>query len=127
MSALGQKRTSRHLQPMSALPPKADIAEHTTAAAQDITPSGKAANGCITNPTALTRIKNAASEVLLCPVCLQTRRVMQTVVLASQKGGSGKSTLDRWYCNCRGGERASGSHNRYRPSGDGFELGPTPR
>ena len=26
MSALGQKRTSRHLQPMSALPPKADIA-----------------------------------------------------------------------------------------------------
>ena len=81
---------------MSVLPP--DIAEHTTAAAQDITPSGKtpsgkAANGCITNPTALTRIKNAASDVLLCPVCLQTRRVMQTVVLASQKGGSGKSTL----------------------------------
>src|SRR6516225_2179567 len=28
MSALGQKQTSRHLQPMSALPPKADIAEH---------------------------------------------------------------------------------------------------
>src|SRR6516165_9907746 len=27
MSALGQKRTSRHLQPMSALPPKADITE----------------------------------------------------------------------------------------------------
>jgi hypothetical protein len=27
MSALGQKQTSRHLQPMSALPPKADIAE----------------------------------------------------------------------------------------------------
>ena len=26
MSALGQKQTSRHLQPMSALPPKADIA-----------------------------------------------------------------------------------------------------
>src|SRR6516165_5111273 len=25
MSALGQKQTSRHLQPMSALPPKADI------------------------------------------------------------------------------------------------------
>src|SRR6516165_5691755 len=25
MSALGQKRTSRHLQPMSALPPKADV------------------------------------------------------------------------------------------------------
>jgi hypothetical protein len=28
MSALGQKQTSRHLQPMSALPPKADIAWH---------------------------------------------------------------------------------------------------
>ena len=28
MSALGQKQTSRHLQPMSALPPKADIALH---------------------------------------------------------------------------------------------------
>jgi hypothetical protein len=27
MSALGQKQTSRHLQPMSALPPKADIAQ----------------------------------------------------------------------------------------------------
>jgi hypothetical protein len=27
MSALGQKQTSRHLQPMSALPPKADIAD----------------------------------------------------------------------------------------------------
>jgi len=27
MSALGQKQTSRHLQPMSALHPKADIAE----------------------------------------------------------------------------------------------------
>src|SRR5262249_17910738 len=27
MSALGQKRTSRHLQPMSALPPIADIAD----------------------------------------------------------------------------------------------------
>src|SRR5215469_18687748 len=27
MSALGQKQTSRHLQPMSALPPKADIAK----------------------------------------------------------------------------------------------------
>ena len=27
MSALGQKQTSRHLQPMSALPPKADITE----------------------------------------------------------------------------------------------------
>ena len=27
MSALGQKQTSRHLQPMSALPPKADIPE----------------------------------------------------------------------------------------------------
>jgi hypothetical protein len=27
MSALGQKQTSRHLQPMSALPPIADIAE----------------------------------------------------------------------------------------------------
>jgi hypothetical protein len=26
-SALGQKQTSRHLQPMSALPPKADIAD----------------------------------------------------------------------------------------------------
>jgi len=25
MSALGQKQTSRHLQPMSALPPKADM------------------------------------------------------------------------------------------------------
>ena len=28
MSALGQKQTWRHLQPMSASPPKADIAEH---------------------------------------------------------------------------------------------------
>ena len=28
MSALGQKQTSEHLQPMSALPPKADIALH---------------------------------------------------------------------------------------------------
>ena len=28
MSALGQKRTSEHIQSMSALPPKADIAEH---------------------------------------------------------------------------------------------------
>src|SRR6516165_12188688 len=27
MSALGQKQTSRHLQPMSALPPKTDITE----------------------------------------------------------------------------------------------------
>src|SRR6516165_10212314 len=27
MSALGQKQTSRHLQPMSALPPKADIGQ----------------------------------------------------------------------------------------------------
>ena len=27
MSALGQKQTSRHLQPMSALPPIADIAD----------------------------------------------------------------------------------------------------
>jgi hypothetical protein len=27
MSALGQKQTSRHLKPMSALPPKADIAD----------------------------------------------------------------------------------------------------
>ena len=28
MSALGQKQTSRHLQPMSALPPKADMDQH---------------------------------------------------------------------------------------------------
>jgi len=28
MSALGQKQTLRHLQPMSALPPKADMVEH---------------------------------------------------------------------------------------------------
>jgi len=28
MSALGHKRTFTHLQPMSALPPKADITEH---------------------------------------------------------------------------------------------------
>jgi hypothetical protein len=28
MSALGQKQTSRHLQPMSALPPKADMERH---------------------------------------------------------------------------------------------------
>jgi len=28
MSALGQKRKFKRLQPMSALPPKADIAEH---------------------------------------------------------------------------------------------------
>jgi len=28
MSALGQKQTSRHLQPMSALPPKVDIRNH---------------------------------------------------------------------------------------------------
>ena len=28
MSALGQKQTSRHVQPMSALPPKADIDQH---------------------------------------------------------------------------------------------------
>src|SRR6516164_4004638 len=31
MSALGQKRTSKHVQPMSALPPKADIAERDLA------------------------------------------------------------------------------------------------
>ena len=29
MSAMGQKQTSRHLQPMSALPPKADIRTQT--------------------------------------------------------------------------------------------------
>jgi|SRR6516225_2267770 len=53
MSALGQKQTSRHLQPMSALPPKVDIRNHPVfvevapaIAQRPLTPSALAQAAC---------------------------------------------------------------------------------
>jgi hypothetical protein len=75
MSALGQKRTLKRLQPMSALPPKADIAQRdchvrfvpkADIALQSITSSARASKDWGTDkPSAFAVFKLMASSYLL--------------------------------------------------------------